>query len=64
MRRVRTGQRQAAETTPQAALSLGVEADHGEIIAWAHKMRGWINLTTADYNGSIASARNGTDVTA
>jgi hypothetical protein len=58
-----TGQRQAAETTRQAALSLGVEADHGEIIAWAHEMRAWINLTTGDYNGVIASARNGTDVT-
>jgi hypothetical protein len=58
-----TGQRQAAETTRQAALSLGVEADHGEIIAWAHEMRAWINLTTGDYNGVIASARNGIDVT-
>jgi hypothetical protein len=58
-----TGQRHAAETTRQAALSLGVEADHGEIIAWAHEMRAWINLTTGDYNGVIAAARNGTDVT-
>jgi len=58
-----TGQRQAAETTRQAALSLGIEADHGEIIAWAHEMRAWINLTTGDYNGVIASARTGTDVT-
>lgn len=58
-----TGQRHAAETTRQAALSLGAEADHGEIIAWAHEMRAWINLTTGDYNGVIAAARNGTDVT-
>jgi tetratricopeptide (TPR) repeat protein len=58
-----TGQRHAAETTRQAALSLGVEADHGEIIAWAHEMRAWINLTNGDYNGVIAAARNGTDVT-
>ena len=58
-----TGNRQAAETTRQAALSLGTEADHGEIIAWAHEMRAWINLTTGDYHGVIAAARAGTEVT-
>jgi hypothetical protein len=58
-----TGNRHAAETTRQAALSLGIEADHGEIIAWAHEMRAWINLTTGDYNGVIAAARAGTEVT-
>jgi hypothetical protein len=57
------GNRQAAETTRQAALSLGVEADHAEIMAWAHEMRAWINLTTGDYNGVIAAARNGTELT-
>ena len=58
-----TGNRHAAETTRQAALSLGMEADHGEIIAWAHEMRAWINLTTGDYHGVIAAARAGTEVT-
>jgi hypothetical protein len=58
-----TGNRHAAETTRQAALSLGLEADHGEIIAWAHEMRAWINLTTGDYHGVVAAARNGTEVT-
>ena len=58
-----TGNRQAAETTRQAALSLGTEADHGEIIAWAHEMRAWINLTSGDYHGVIAAARAGTEVT-
>ena len=58
-----TGNRQAAETTRQAALSLGTEADHGEIIAWAHEMRAWINLTSGDYHGVIAAARTGTEVT-
>lgn len=57
-----SGNRHAAETTRQAALSLGIEADHGEIIAWAHEMRAWINLTTGDYNGVIAATRNGTQV--
>ncbi len=34
-----TGNRQAADTTRQAALSLGIEADHSEISAWAHEIR-------------------------
>ena len=57
------GNRHAAETTRQAALSLGVEADHAEIIEWGHEMRAWMNLTTGDYHGVIAAGRNGTDVT-
>jgi hypothetical protein len=59
-----TGSRHAAQTTRQAALSLGVEADHGEIVARAHEMRAWINLTTGDCHGVVAAARNGTQVTA
>jgi hypothetical protein len=58
-----TGNRQAAETTRQAALSLGSEADHGEIIGWAHEMRAWINLTSGDYHGVVAASRAGNDVT-
>jgi tetratricopeptide (TPR) repeat protein len=57
-----TGDRQAAETTRQAALSLGREADHAEIMAWAHEMRAWITLTTGDYNGTVAAARAGVEV--
>ena len=57
------GNRHAAETTRQAAMSLGIEADHGEIVAWAHEMRCWFNLTTGDYHGVVAAARNGTEVT-
>ena len=56
-----TGNRQAAETTRQAALSLGIEADHAEIQGWAHEMRAWINLTSGDYHGVIAAARAGTE---
>ena len=58
-----TGNRQAAETTRQAALSLGVEADHGDIMGWAHEMRAWINLTGGDYHGVVAAARAGTEIT-
>jgi hypothetical protein len=57
------GNRHAAETTRQAALSLGVEADHAEIIAWGHEMRAWMDLTTGDYHGVIAATRNGTEIT-
>jgi len=56
-----TGDRQAAETTRQAALSLGTEADHAQIAAWAHEMRAWIALTTGDYHGVVAAARAGTE---
>jgi hypothetical protein len=54
-----TGNRQAAETTRQAALSLGSEADHGEIIAWAHEMRAWINLTSGDAQDPTCGLRDG-----
>jgi tetratricopeptide (TPR) repeat protein len=57
-----TGDRQAAETTRQAALSLGTEADHADIQAWAHEMWAWMALTTGDYHGVIAAARSGTNV--
>ncbi|HWG62808.1 MAG TPA: hypothetical protein VG253_13955 [Streptosporangiaceae bacterium] len=58
-----TGDRHAAESTRQAALWLGTGADHGEIIAWAHEMRAWINLTSGDYHGVVTAARAGTEVT-
>jgi hypothetical protein len=57
------GDRHAAETTRQAALSLGTEADHGDIIGWAHEMRAWINLTSGDYHGVVAAARAGNEAT-
>ena len=57
-----TGRRHDAETTRRAALSLGAETEHAEISAWAHEMRAWMALTTGDYHGVIAAARNGLDV--
>ena len=56
-----TGNRQAADTTRQAALSLGIEAGHSEITAWAHEIRAWMNLTSGDYHGVIAAAQAGTE---
>ncbi len=57
-----TGDRSAAETTRQAALSLGIEADHQEIQAWAHEIRAWMALTSGDYHGVVAAARAGTEI--
>ena len=57
------GDRHAAETTRQAAMSLAAEADHAEIMAWGHEMRAWINLASGDYNGVVAAARHGTEIT-
>ena len=54
-----SGNRQAAETTRQAALSIGEEADHPEIKAWAHEIRAWIALTTGNYHGVVTAARAG-----
>ncbi len=56
-----TGNRQAAETTRQAALSLGTEADHPEIKAWAHEISAWIALTSGNYHGVITAAQAGRD---
>jgi tetratricopeptide (TPR) repeat protein len=54
-----TGNRQAAETTRQAALSLATEADHAEIQGWAHEVRAWIALTSGNYHGVITAAEAG-----
>ncbi|MGC4981459.1 hypothetical protein ACLQ18_12565 [Streptomyces sp. DT193] len=56
-----TGDRHAAESTRQAALSLATEADHAEVAGWAHEMRAWFALTTGDYRGIIAAARAGAE---
>ena len=56
-----TGNRAAAEATRRIALSLGREADHAEIQAWAHEIRAWMNLTSGDYNGVVAAARAGAE---
>jgi hypothetical protein len=39
------GMRTQSEATRRAALSLGEEAGHGDIIGWAHEMRTWYALT-------------------
>lgn len=56
-----SGDRHAAESTRQAALSLATESDHAEVAGWAHEMRAWFALTTGDYRGVIAAAQAGTE---
>jgi tetratricopeptide (TPR) repeat protein len=53
------GAGQTAEATRLAALSLGREAGHGEIMGWAYEMRAWYALTSGDYKGVIAAAEAG-----
>ena len=53
------GDRRAAEGTRQAALSLGMEAQHPEIQGWACEMLAWFDLTRGDYPGVIAASDEG-----
>ncbi|WP_222932707.1 XRE family transcriptional regulator [Nocardia yunnanensis] len=50
------GWRTAAEATRRAALSLGQEADHAEIIGWGAEMAAWFAVTQANYRGAIETA--------
>ena len=54
-----TGDTRAAEATRLAALQLGGEADHSEIIAWAEEMKAWQALTSGRYQQVISAARAG-----
>ncbi|NJC82537.1 XRE family transcriptional regulator [Planosporangium mesophilum] len=55
------GQRQPAEATRRAALSLGTEAGNTEVVGWAHEMRSWYALTQGQYRAAIAAAQAGLD---
>jgi hypothetical protein len=49
----------SAEATRQAAASLGHEADHAEIMAWAQEMICWFALTQGRYRQVVEAARTG-----
>lgn len=57
-----SGDQLGAEATRRAALSLGREAENGEIQGWAHEMRAYFSLTTGDYRGVISAAAAGGEV--
>jgi tetratricopeptide (TPR) repeat protein len=58
------GDQRSADATRRAALSLGTEADHGEIVAWAYEMGAWFALTQGDYRGVIAASEAGREASA
>lgn len=49
----------AARTTSAVAASLGKEAGHASIAAWAHELTAWIGLTTGDVPAALEAARAG-----
>jgi hypothetical protein len=49
----------SAEATRQAAASLGQEAGHAEIMAWAQELSCWFALTQGRYRQVIEAARAG-----
>lgn len=53
------GDKRSAEATRRAALSLGNEAGHADIIGWAHEMQAWYALTSGDYRGTIVAGEAG-----
>jgi hypothetical protein len=53
------GLKTAAEATRKAALSLGQEAGHPDVIGSAHEMCASYTLTQGDYRGTIAASRSG-----
>jgi hypothetical protein len=52
------GHRNPAEVARQAALSLGQEAGHSDIIGWSAKMTAWFAVTEGNFRGAIASAES------
>jgi tetratricopeptide (TPR) repeat protein len=56
-----TGLHQAAEVTRRAALTLGAEAGHSDIVGWAHEMQAWYALTQGRYRIAIAATEAGLD---
>lgn len=53
------GMRAAAESTRTAAQHLGTEAEHGEIVGWAHEMTSWFALTQGRYRDAVTAAAVG-----
>jgi hypothetical protein len=53
------GEREQAEAARQAACQAGLQAGHGEIIAWSYEMAAWFALTEGRYRDLIGYARAG-----
>jgi transcriptional regulator with XRE-family HTH domain len=53
------GEREQAEAARQAAYQAGLQAGHGEIIAWSYEMAAWFALTEGRYRDVADYARAG-----
>lgn len=53
------GLRSAAEATRTAAVQLGIEAEHQEIVGWGHEMTAWFALTQGRFRQAIDAAQRG-----
>jgi transcriptional regulator with XRE-family HTH domain len=53
------GEREQAEAARQAAYQAGLQAGHGEIIAWSYEMAAWFALTERRYHDVIDYAEAG-----
>ena len=53
------GEREQAETARQAAYHAGLQAGHGEIIAWSYELAAWFALTEGRYHDVVAYAQAG-----
>jgi tetratricopeptide (TPR) repeat protein len=56
------GDREAAETSRDAALELGREAEHPEIVAWAFETPAWFALTDGRLRDAVDLARAGQEI--
>ena len=53
------GEREQAEAARQAAYQAGLQAGHGEIVAWSYEMAAWFALTEGRYHNVVDYARAG-----
>jgi transcriptional regulator with XRE-family HTH domain len=53
------GMKSAAESTRVAAMQLGTEAEHAEIVGWGHEMTAWFALTQGRFRQAAQAAEVG-----
>jgi tetratricopeptide (TPR) repeat protein len=53
------GQREAANLSRNAALRIGHEAEHGEIVAWAWEIEAWFALTQGRFTDMVTAVEAG-----
>jgi hypothetical protein len=57
--RPKLGEREQAEAARQAAYHAGLQAGHGEVIAWSYELAAWFALTEGRYNDVVAYSQAG-----